>query len=110
MRNDPGDKACRLHFCDGQADPVDCDRSLFCHIPRAIFWQGDLEARIRFRFCKIDDAGGAIDVTLHEMSSEACVGDKSALEIDDAVALERAEVGTRQCFLQKIKRDLFVPM
>jgi len=29
--------------------------------------QCDLQARIRF--CKIDDAGGAIDVTLHEMSS-----------------------------------------
>ena len=62
------------------------------------------------RFCKIDDAGGAIDVTLHEMSSEACIGDKSALEIDHAIGFERAEVGARHRFLQKIKRHLFVLM
>src|SRR5882762_5995875 len=44
------------------------------------------------------------------MSSQARIGGESALEIDGAVALERSEVGAGHRFLQKIERDLFMPM
>ncbi len=49
-------------------------------------------------------------MALHEMSSQACIAGEGALEVNGAVALERAEIGPRHCFLQKIEGDLFVVM
>lgn len=104
VRNDPDDETLSRPLRDRQADAVDCDRTFGRDVAREVVRQIDLEAEIRALLLKTENARGAVDVALDEVSAEAAIRGKCALEINKA-AIERAEIRPRECFFEQIENN-----
>jgi hypothetical protein len=106
--NNPGDETSRQHVSNRQADSIDGDRTFDGDVARESGWQFDFETVIGALFCKIDNVSGAIDVALHEVSTEAVSRAEGALKIDATIRAKLPQIRSLERFIQKIKCKLSI--
>src|SRR5207302_6753228 len=81
VRDDPYEKAFRKDISNGETDSIESDRTFAGHILCKLGRQRDFQSKVCAFLVEGNNAGHAIDVTLHEMSAQPSLGRQSALQI-----------------------------
>src|SRR3989442_7979969 len=105
VRDDPYEKAFRKNISNGETDSIESDRTFVGHILCKLGRQLDFQSRVCAFLVEGNNAGHAIDVTLHEMSAEPSLDRQSALQIHRIVSAQFLQVGASDCFFEKIEGE-----
>jgi hypothetical protein len=88
MRDDRNSETIVERFDDGERDAINSDRTFFDDVPKEIRWHSYLEIRYANNYF-----ADSINMTLHEMTTEAIFEANGAFEIDWVTRRECSEIG-----------------
>lgn len=108
VRNNPSDETLGQHFSGCQADSVNSDGAFCDDVARELHRQLDLKSIVSALLCKVDNARGAINVALHEMSPQGVSRGEGTLKVHTMIRAKMPEICALESFIEKIECKLSV--